>query len=145
MAQHLQNQDRKVSARLEVIVTSVVLPVSTTANARAAHAHHDARSTGDANSPFASMLDGQTADTTQPSRPDSAQQSDAAARSSDAAQRPDRPDRPKRTRSNDSQSTDDNKPAKADGGKAASSDNTCLLYTSPSPRDRTRSRMPSSA
>ena len=24
-------------------------------------------------------------------------------------------------------------------------DNTCLLYTSPSPRDRTRSRMPSSA
>ena len=25
------------------------------------------------------------------------------------------------------------------------SDNTCLLYTSPSPRDRTRSRMPSSA
>ena len=28
------------------------------------------------------------------------------------------------------------------GGKGA---NTCLLYTSPSPRDRTRSRMPSSA
>ena len=27
----------------------------------------------------------------------------------------------------------------------ASSSNTCLLYTSPSPRDRTRSRMPSSA
>ena len=26
-----------------------------------------------------------------------------------------------------------------------SSNNTCLLYTSPSPRDRTRSRMPSSA
>ena len=26
-----------------------------------------------------------------------------------------------------------------------SSDHTCLLYTSPSPRDRTRSRMPSSA
>ena len=25
------------------------------------------------------------------------------------------------------------------------SDNVCLLYTSPSPRDRTRSRMPSSA
>ena len=25
------------------------------------------------------------------------------------------------------------------------SDSTCLLYTSPSPRDRTRSRMPSSA
>ena len=25
------------------------------------------------------------------------------------------------------------------------SDNACLLYTSPSPRDRTRSRMPSSA
>ena len=29
--------------------------------------------------------------------------------------------------------------------KAQSSDFTCLLYTSPSPRDRTRSRMPSSA
>ena len=28
---------------------------------------------------------------------------------------------------------------------AAVPDNTCLLYTSPSPRDRTRSRMPSSA
>ena len=28
---------------------------------------------------------------------------------------------------------------------AFDSDNTCLLYTSPSPRDRTRSRMPSSA
>ena len=28
---------------------------------------------------------------------------------------------------------------------AAASDNPCLLYTSPSPRDRTRSRMPSSA
>ena len=27
----------------------------------------------------------------------------------------------------------------------ASGKNTCLLYTSPSPRDRTRSRMPSSA
>ena len=27
----------------------------------------------------------------------------------------------------------------------ATSGNTCLLYTSPSPRDRTRSRMPSSA
>ena len=27
----------------------------------------------------------------------------------------------------------------------ATSDDTCLLYTSPSPRDRTRSRMPSSA
>ena len=26
-----------------------------------------------------------------------------------------------------------------------STDNSCLLYTSPSPRDRTRSRMPSSA
>ena len=26
-----------------------------------------------------------------------------------------------------------------------SNDSTCLLYTSPSPRDRTRSRMPSSA
>ena len=37
-----------------------------------------------------------------------------------------------------------------DGGlqercKAAADTNTCLLYTSPSPRDRTRSRMPSSA
>ena len=30
-------------------------------------------------------------------------------------------------------------------GKPASEDNICLLYTSPSPRDRTRSRMPSSA
>ena len=29
--------------------------------------------------------------------------------------------------------------------KVMSQDNTCLLYTSPSPRDRTRSRMPSSA
>ena len=27
----------------------------------------------------------------------------------------------------------------------AGGDNSCLLYTSPSPRDRTRSRMPSSA
>ena len=31
------------------------------------------------------------------------------------------------------------------GGKADSAPQTCLLYTSPSPRDRTRSRMPSSA
>ena len=30
-------------------------------------------------------------------------------------------------------------------GQMISSPNTCLLYTSPSPRDRTRSRMPSSA
>ena len=30
-------------------------------------------------------------------------------------------------------------------GKYKLSDDTCLLYTSPSPRDRTRSRMPSSA
>ena len=30
-------------------------------------------------------------------------------------------------------------------GFANSTDNCCLLYTSPSPRDRTRSRMPSSA
>src|SRR5665811_584811 len=30
-------------------------------------------------------------------------------------------------------------------GKASTSGNPCLLYTSPSPRDRTRSRMPSSA
>ena len=29
--------------------------------------------------------------------------------------------------------------------KQNGSDGTCLLYTSPSPRDRTRSRMPSSA
>jgi len=29
--------------------------------------------------------------------------------------------------------------------KARESGNVCLLYTSPSPRDRTRSRMPSSA
>ena len=28
---------------------------------------------------------------------------------------------------------------------SADSNKTCLLYTSPSPRDRTRSRMPSSA
>ena len=38
---------------------------------------------------------------------------------------------------------------KYDGGPLASMikilDYTCLLYTSPSPRDRTRSRMPSSA
>ena len=31
------------------------------------------------------------------------------------------------------------------GLATAASDGTCLLYTSPSPRDRTRSRMPSSA
>ena len=30
-------------------------------------------------------------------------------------------------------------------GKGPGSQYTCLLYTSPSPRDRTRSRMPSSA
>ena len=30
-------------------------------------------------------------------------------------------------------------------GRLATVANTCLLYTSPSPRDRTRSRMPSSA
>ena len=30
-------------------------------------------------------------------------------------------------------------------GKAGNPDTICLLYTSPSPRDRTRSRMPSSA
>ena len=29
--------------------------------------------------------------------------------------------------------------------EGSSMDNACLLYTSPSPRDRTRSRMPSSA
>ena len=32
-----------------------------------------------------------------------------------------------------------------DGNATLSDKNTCLLYTSPSPRDRTRSRMPSSA
>ena len=32
-----------------------------------------------------------------------------------------------------------------DEGKIHGGANTCLLYTSPSPRDRTRSRMPSSA
>ena len=31
------------------------------------------------------------------------------------------------------------------GGPQGSGVETCLLYTSPSPRDRTRSRMPSSA
>ena len=31
------------------------------------------------------------------------------------------------------------------GLKQANQDSDCLLYTSPSPRDRTRSRMPSSA
>ena len=31
------------------------------------------------------------------------------------------------------------------GRKTRKDNNTCLLYTSPSPRDRTRSRMPSSA
>ena len=33
----------------------------------------------------------------------------------------------------------------AEGDKKYGDQNTCLLYTSPSPRDRTRSRMPSSA
>ena len=32
-----------------------------------------------------------------------------------------------------------------DSGEKIEQDNACLLYTSPSPRDRTRSRMPSSA
>ena len=32
-----------------------------------------------------------------------------------------------------------------ESGPSCSSSNSCLLYTSPSPRDRTRSRMPSSA
>ena len=32
-----------------------------------------------------------------------------------------------------------------EAAKKAIDDNFCLLYTSPSPRDRTRSRMPSSA
>ena len=31
------------------------------------------------------------------------------------------------------------------GNKSSEKNNPCLLYTSPSPRDRTRSRMPSSA
>ena len=41
-----------------------------------------------------------------------------------------------------------NKPAEEVAGAVypgAGSMETCLLYTSPSPRDRTRSRMPSSA
>lgn len=74
-----------------------------TANNRAARSHHDTRpSAGDANSPFASMLDNQTSGTDQPSRTDATpqQQSDASART-DAPQRPDRADRPKRTKSND--------------------------------------------
>ena len=33
----------------------------------------------------------------------------------------------------------------SDGGKVKEEYKNCLLYTSPSPRDRTRSRMPSSA
>ena len=36
-------------------------------------------------------------------------------------------------------------PASASVATLGDSDKTCLLYTSPSPRDRTRSRMPSSA
>ena len=35
--------------------------------------------------------------------------------------------------------------AQVDTWLAATSEDPCLLYTSPSPRDRTRSRMPSSA
>ena len=35
--------------------------------------------------------------------------------------------------------------AKAIGGMFIATDVTCLLYTSPSPRDRQKSRMPSSA
>ena len=35
--------------------------------------------------------------------------------------------------------------AASDGDRHILYPNTCLLYTSPSPRDRTRSRMPSSA
>mgnify|MGYP007112064674 CR=1 FL=1 len=34
---------------------------------------------------------------------------------------------------------------KAEQARAEAQGNACLLYTSPSPRDRTRSRMPSSA
>ena len=41
----------------------------------------------------------------------------------------------------DFDSTPDSDPTNDAGGEV----NTCLLYTSPSPRDRTRSRMPSSA
>ena len=37
------------------------------------------------------------------------------------------------------------KPSEAPTVVATPATNTCLLYTSPSPRDRTRSRMPSSA
>ena len=37
------------------------------------------------------------------------------------------------------------KESQAKSTKAPNTPNTCLLYTSPSPRDRTRSRMPSSA
>ena len=36
-------------------------------------------------------------------------------------------------------------PVEAKEVKARTKDTSCLLYTSPSPRDRTRSRMPSSA
>ena len=36
-------------------------------------------------------------------------------------------------------------PVKPSDGKEMEGQETCLLYTSPSPRDRTRSRMPSSA
>ena len=37
------------------------------------------------------------------------------------------------------------KPAKVKENDSSMADQSCLLYTSPSPRDRTRSRMPSSA
>ena len=57
------------------------------------------------------------------------------------------------TSSEDIQRIDDALDVKAIVGKAtypsilekANASETCLLYTSPSPRDRTRSRMPSSA
>ena len=43
------------------------------------------------------------------------------------------------------QKTRNNPLADTDPPVKTGSDMTCLLYTSPSPRDRTRSRMPSSA
>ena len=46
------------------------------------------------------------------------------------------------TENQENVSTDIKTDTKSEGDE---SENTCLLYTSPSPRDRTRSRMPSSA
>jgi hypothetical protein len=81
-------QDRSVCP--EAIVTSVALQVTANGNNRSPSAHHDARAASDGNSPFASMLDGQTSDANPPPRPDASRQQDTASRS-DAAQRPDRP------------------------------------------------------